>query len=176
MQFTLSTNTIIWETRHLNNTINLVFMINWFVNNVINCETRFDFNQSSSHISIFIIFTFEINFVSIKQKKAWKRVDVEKLRNNLRLFIVSSSLNIVEQMKIFVNHIQLNIHKAIDAVVSWAKLVRNRNHIEIKNASTSYWQRDASEKSDQWCAQKQLWQKYFKMTNEKKKIIARKEN
>jgi hypothetical protein len=102
MQFTLSTNTIIWKTRHLSNTINLVFMINWLVNNVVNCETRFDLNQSSNHISIFITFTFEINFVSIKQKKAWKRVDVEKLRSNLRLFIVSSSLNFVEQMKMLV--------------------------------------------------------------------------
>jgi hypothetical protein len=44
MQFTLSINTIIWKTKHSNNTINLVFMINWSMNNVINCETRFDFN------------------------------------------------------------------------------------------------------------------------------------
>ncbi len=96
MQFTLSTNIIIWKARHLNSTINLVFMISWLVNNVINCETRSDFNQSSNHISIFITFIFEVNFVSIKQRRAWKRVNVEKLRSNLRLFIVSSSFNIVE--------------------------------------------------------------------------------
>jgi hypothetical protein len=95
MQFTLSTNIIICKARHLNSIIDLVFMINWFMNNVINCETRFDFNQSSNYISIFITFTFEVNFVSIRQKKAWKRVNVEKLRSNLRLFIISSSFNIV---------------------------------------------------------------------------------
>jgi hypothetical protein len=44
MQFTLSTSTIIWKARYLNNTIDLMFMINWLVNNVISCETRFDFN------------------------------------------------------------------------------------------------------------------------------------
>jgi hypothetical protein len=129
MQFTLSMNSIIWKTRHLNSMIDLVFMINWFVNNVINCETRFDFNQLSNHISIFITFILEINFVSIKQKRAWKRVDVEKLRNNLRLFIASSSLNIVKQMKVFANFIQSSIHKTIDAIVSWTKFVsKSKSH------------------------------------------------
>ncbi len=42
MQFMLLINTNIWKTKHSNNTIDLVFMIDWFVNNVINCETRFD--------------------------------------------------------------------------------------------------------------------------------------
>jgi hypothetical protein len=40
MQFTLSMSTVIWKARHLNNTINLVFMISWLVKSVINCETR----------------------------------------------------------------------------------------------------------------------------------------
>jgi hypothetical protein len=129
MQFTLSTSTIIWKTRHLSSTIDLVFMISWLVNNVISCETRFDFNQSLNHISIFIILTLEIDFVSIKQKRAWKRVDVEKLRNSWRLFVVSSSFNIVEQVKVFANFIQLSIHKAIDAAVSWAKFVlKSKSH------------------------------------------------
>jgi hypothetical protein len=129
MQLTLSMSTIIWETRHLRSTIDLMFMINWLVNNVISCETRSDLNQSSNHISILITFTFEINSVSIKQKRIWKRVDVEKLRSNLRLFIVSSSLNTVEQMKIFANLIQSSIHEAIDAAVSWAKFVsKSKSH------------------------------------------------
>ncbi len=96
MQFTLSTSTIIWKARNLSSTIDLVFMISWLVNSVISCETRSDFNQSSNHISIFITFTLEIDSVSIKQKRAWKRVDVEKLRSSLRLFVVTSSFNIVE--------------------------------------------------------------------------------
>ncbi len=70
-----------------------------------------------------------MNFVSIKQKKAWKRVNVEKLRSNLRLFIMSSTLNIVEQMKIFVHFIQSSIHKIIDAIISWTKLVsKSKSH------------------------------------------------
>ncbi len=109
MQLTLSINTIIWKTKHLNNTIDLVFMINWLVNNVISCETRFDFNQSSNHISILITFTLEIDSMSFKQKKAWKRINVDKLRKSLLLFVVSSLLINVEQMKIFVNFIQSSI-------------------------------------------------------------------
>jgi hypothetical protein len=59
-----------------------------------------------------------MNFVSIRQKKAWKRVNIEKLRISLRLFIVSSTLNIVEQIKVFVHFIQSSIYKIIDAVIS----------------------------------------------------------
>jgi hypothetical protein len=86
MQFTLSINTIIWKTKHSNNTIDLVFIINWFVNNVINCETRFDLDQSSNHISILITFTLEIDSMLFKQKKTWKRINVDKLRQSLLLF------------------------------------------------------------------------------------------
>ncbi len=174
MQLTLSTNTIIWKARHSNSTIDLVFMISWFVNNVISCETRFDFNQSSNHISILITLTFEINSVSIKRKKAWKRVDVEKLRNNLRLFVVSSLLNIVEQMKVFANFIQSSIHKAIDATVSWAKFVsKSKSHWNQKCVDVVS---TARRKQRVWSTMrtKQSWQKYFKTMNEKKKIITRK--
>jgi hypothetical protein len=78
MQFTLSTSTIIWKARHLNNTIDLMFMISWFVNNVINCETRFDFNQSSNHISIFYHihiwdkFCVDQTKKSMKTRRRWK--------------------------------------------------------------------------------------------------------
>ncbi len=174
MQFTLSTSIIIWKTRHLNNTINLMFMINWFVNNVINCETRFDFNQSSNHISIFVTLTFEMNFVLIKQKRAWKRVNVEKLRSNLRLFSVSSSFNIVEQIKVFANFIQLSIHKAIDAIVSWARFAsKSKSHWNQKCVDVVS---TARRKRRAWSTMRteQTWQKYLKTTNEKKKIIARK--
>ncbi len=152
MQFTLSTNTIIWETRHLSSTINFMFMINWFVNNVINCQTRSNFNQSSNHITIFITFTFEINSVSIKQKKAWKRVDIEKLRSNLRLFIASSSLNIVEQIKFLQISFNRVFTKQSMQLCRERNSCRNRNRIEIKNASTSYQQRDVSKKFDRRCA------------------------
>jgi hypothetical protein len=129
IQFTLSINTIIWETKHSNDTINLVFMINWFVNNVINCETRFDFNQSSNHISILITFTLEVDSMSFKQKKTWKRIYVDKLRKSLLLFVASSFLINVEQMKMFVNFIQLSIQRIIDAIISWTKFVsKSKSH------------------------------------------------
>ncbi len=109
MQLTLSINAIIWKTKHSSNTIDFVFMINWLVNNVINCETRLDFNQSSNHISILITFTLEVDSMSFKQKRASKRINVNKLRKSLLLFVMSSSLINVEQMKVFVNLIQSSI-------------------------------------------------------------------
>jgi hypothetical protein len=44
MQLTLSIDMIIWKAKHSNSIIDLVFMINWLINNEITCETRFDFN------------------------------------------------------------------------------------------------------------------------------------
>ncbi len=129
MQLALSINTIIWKTRHSSSTIDFVFMISWLVNNVISYETRFDFNQSSNHISILITFTLEVDSMSFKQKRTWKRIDVDKLRKSLLLFVVSSSLINVEQMKVFVNLIQSSIQKIIDATVSWTKLVsKSKSH------------------------------------------------
>jgi hypothetical protein len=77
-------------------------------------------------------------------------------------------------MKIFANLIQSNVHKAIDAVVSWTKFV---------SKSKSHWNQKchdvvstARRKQRVWSTMrtKQSWQKYLKATNEKKKIIARK--
>ncbi len=129
MQFTLSINTIIWKTKHSNNTIDFAFMINWLMNNVINCETCFDFNQSSNHISILIKFTFEIDSMSFKQRRTWKRINVDKLCTNLLLFVESSFLNIVKQMKNFANLIQSNIQRIINATMSWTKSVsKSKSH------------------------------------------------
>ncbi len=174
MQLTLSTSTIIWEARHLSSTIDLMFMISWLVNNVISCETRSDLNQSSNHISILITLTLKINSVSIRQKRAWKRVDVEKLRSNLRLFITSSSLSIVEQIEVFANLIQSSIHKTIDAAVSWARFVpKSKSHWNQKCVDVVLTTR---RKRRVWSTMRteQSWQKYLRATNEKKKIIARK--
>jgi hypothetical protein len=149
-------------------------MINWFVNNVISCKTRFDFNQSSNHISILITFTLEINSMSFKQKTAWKRINVDKLRKSLLLFVVSSFLINVEQMKVFVNLIQSSIQKIIDATVSWTKLVsKSKSHWNQKCVDAVSTTR---RKRRVWFAMRteQTWHEYLKTTNEKKKIIARK--
>jgi hypothetical protein len=174
MQLTLSIDTIIWETKHLNSTIDLVFMINWLVNNVINCETRFEFNQSSNHISILITLMLEVDSMSFKQRRTWKRINVDKLRKSLLLLVVSSSLINVEQMKVFVNLIQSSIQRIIDATVSWAKLVsKSKSHWNQKCVDVVSTTR---RKRRVWFAMRteQTWHEYLKATNEKKKIIARK--
>jgi hypothetical protein len=149
-------------------------MIDWFVNNVINCETRFDLDQSSNHISILIIFTLEIDSMSFKQKKAWKRINVNKLRKNLLLFVVSSFLINFEQMNVFVNFIQSSIRRVINAIVSWVKFVsKSKSHWNKKCVDVVLTTR---RKRRVWFAMrtKQTWHEYFKTTNEKKNIIARK--
>jgi hypothetical protein len=174
MQLALSINTIIWKARHSSNTIDFVFMISWLVNNVISCETRFDLNQSSNHISILITLTLEVDSMSFKQKRTWKRINVDKLRKNLLLLVVSSSFINVEQMKVFVNLIQSSIQKVIDAIVSWTKLVsKSKSHWNQKCVDVVSTTR---RKRRVWSAMRteQTWHEYLKTTDEKKKIIARK--
>ncbi len=174
MQLTLSINTIIWKTRHSNSTIDLVFMIDWLVNNVINCETRFDLNQLSNHISILITLTLEVDSMSFKQKRTWKRINIDKLRKNLLLFVVSSCLINIEQMNVFANLIQSSIQRIIDATVSWIKFVSKfKSHWNQRCVDVVLTTR---RKRRVWFAMRteQTWHEYLKTTNEKKKIIARK--
>ncbi len=153
MQLTLSTNTIIWKTRHLSSTIDLMFMINELVNNVINCETRFNLNQSSNHISIFITFTFEINSVLIRQKK---HENASTSKSCAAICVYSSccrhwiSLNRWKSLQISFNRA---FTKQSMQLCHERNSCRNRNRIEIKNASTSYRQRDANKEFDRRCAQ-----------------------
>jgi hypothetical protein len=116
--------------------------------------------------------------VSIKQKRAWKRVDVEKLRNSLRLFIVSSSLYIVKQMNFFckshlikysrnnrnncvVNEIHVKIEialkskmrqRCIDNTLQTKSLISDAHKINV----TEIFQNDEWKEKDN-CTRKKAW-------------------
>jgi hypothetical protein len=53
LRFILFSNTIIWKTRHFQNTIDLMFMTKELQKKLIHCMTRSKMNQSLNHISIF---------------------------------------------------------------------------------------------------------------------------
>ncbi len=114
--------------------------------------------------------------MSFKQKRAWKRINGDKLRKNLLLFVVSSSLINIEQMNVFVNFIQSSIQTIIDAIVSWTKFV---------SKSKSQWNQKCVDvvlttrrKRRVWFMMRteQTWHEYFKTTNKKKNHRTKKKN
>ncbi len=91
MQFCLSQSIIIWKAKNSINTIDLIFMTSRLQACVTHCESRFDLNQFSDHISVFTIFTLKMKQTSITKKRVWKRLDYDKFCAHLLLFVVSSA-------------------------------------------------------------------------------------
>jgi hypothetical protein len=81
LRLTLSSSTITWKTRNSCNIINLIFMFEELQKRLIHCMIRSNFNQSSNHISISIKIMLEMNLKIERQRKTWKKIDVEKLFN-----------------------------------------------------------------------------------------------
>jgi hypothetical protein len=117
MNFCLSQKIVTWKTKNSRNIINLIFMIERLQASITHCECRRDLNQSSNHISIFTILTLKIEQTSVKERKAWKKIDNERLTFCLRLFVVSASFNNVNDIETFVKKIQLSVQSIIQEAI-----------------------------------------------------------
>jgi hypothetical protein len=91
-RFILSSDTVTWKTKQTCSIIDLIFMFEEFRNELMHCMTRSKLNQSSNHISIFTKIMLAMKLKTKRQSKTWKKIDVEKLNNNWRDFVVLSSL------------------------------------------------------------------------------------
>ncbi len=79
--FTLSSSTITWKTRHTCSIIDLIFMFEELLNELVHCMSKSKLNQSSNHISIFIKIMLEMNLKIKRHRRTWKKIDVEKLNS-----------------------------------------------------------------------------------------------
>jgi hypothetical protein len=93
LRFTLSSNTITWKTRNSCNIINLIFMFEELQKRLVHCMIRSKLNPSLNHISISIKIMLKMNLKIERQRKTWKKIDVEKLINFWRDLVVFVSLN-----------------------------------------------------------------------------------
>ena len=82
----LSANSITWKIRKFFSIINFLFMINFFRRVLLQCHTCSKINQSSNHISIFTLLTFEIMSRFKKKTKIWKQINTNKLLQTLIVF------------------------------------------------------------------------------------------
>jgi hypothetical protein len=99
LRFTLSSNTITWKTRNSCSIINLIFMFEKLQKKLIHCMIKSKFNQSSNHISILIKIMLEMNLKIERQRKTWKKIDVEKLINFWRNSVAFASIIIVSMSR-----------------------------------------------------------------------------
>jgi hypothetical protein len=174
MNLCLSQRIVTWKARNSRNIIDLIFMIELLQASITHCESACDLNQSSNHISIFTIFTLKIEQTSVKEKKAWKKIDNERLTFCLRLFVVSASFNNVNDIETFVKKIQLNVQSIILKAIFTIK--------KSKRAQF-FWSFKCSEivatikkKRKEWSSRriKKNWKTYLKFIDVKKKIIVKK--
>jgi hypothetical protein len=175
-RFTLSSNTITWKTRNLCSIIDLIFMFEELQKRLIHCMIRSKLNQSSNHISISIKIMLEMNLKIERQRRSWKKIDVEKLFNFWRDLVAFASLNRRQHFEKYAIRIRQSIKSAMNIAVSW-----NRSFIETKffwndrcvDAMTTI-----KRKRREWTTthSTNVWRDYLRVSNEKKKIINKKKN
>ncbi len=174
LRLTLSSSTITWKTRNSCNIIDLIFMFEELQKRLIHCMIRSKLNQSSNHISISIKIMLEMNLKIERQRRAWKKIDVEKFISFWRDLVASASLNRRQHVEKYAIRIRQSIESAMNIAMSW-----NRFFIETKffwndrcvDAMTTI-----RRKRREWTAthSTNVWRDYLRVSNEKKKIINKK--
>jgi hypothetical protein len=172
--FTLSSNTITWKTRNSCSIINLIFIFEELQKRLVHCMTWSKLNQSSNHISISIKIMLEMNLKIERQRKAWKKIDVEKLISCWRDFVAFESLCRRQFIEKYAIKIRQSIKSMMNIAISW-----NRFSIETKffwndrcvDAMTTI-----KRKRREWTTthSTNVWRDYLRVSNEKKKIINKK--
>jgi hypothetical protein len=173
-KFILFSNIIIWKTRHFQSTIDLIFMTKKLQKEFIHCMTRSKMNQNSNHISIFTKLMMIVKKNELRRRRAWKNMSTNKLLNNWREFVASSSFNCVAQVEAYVLKIQQCVLRSIKIFVSWTnfffeiKLFWNEKCVETITTT--------KRRRREWITLhiEKTWRNYLKASNEKKRIIAKK--
>jgi hypothetical protein len=174
LRLTLSSNTITWKTRNSCSIINLIFMFEELQKRLVHCMIKSKFNQSSNHISISIKIMLEMNLKIERQRRAWKKIDIEKLINVWRDLVASTSLSNRQHVEKYAIRIRQSIKNAMNIVMFW-----NKSSIETKffwndrcvDAMTTI-----KRKRREWTTthSTNVWRDYLRVSNEKKKIINKK--
>jgi hypothetical protein len=174
LRFMLFSDIVIWETRHSQNTIDLIFMTKKLQEEFIHCMTRSKMNQSSNHISIFIKLMIIVKKNDSRHRRAWKSMSTNKILNNWKKLVASSSFNCVAQVEAYALKIQQCVLRSIKIFVSWTnfffeiKLFWNEKCVKAMTTT--------KREEKEWITLyiEKTWQNYLKASNEKKRIIAKK--
>jgi hypothetical protein len=178
-KFILFSDIIIWKTRHFQSTIDLIFITKKLQKEFIHCMTRSKMNQkkikNSNHISIFTKLMIIVERNESRRRRAWKSMSTNKFLNSWRELVASSSFNCIAQIEVYALEIQQCVLRLIEIFVSWTNF-----SFEIK----LFWNEKCAEaitrtrrRRREWITLhiEKAWRNYLKTSNEKKRIIAKKE-
>jgi hypothetical protein len=174
MNLCLSQRIVTWKARNSRNIIDLIFMIERLQASITHCESRRDLNQSSNHISIFTILTLKIEQTFVRERKAWKKIDSERLTSCLRAFVVSASFNNVKNIETFVKEIQLSVQSIIQKTIL---MIRESERAQLFwNFKCSKVVTTTKRKRREWSFLRieKNWKTYLKFIDVKKKVIVKK--
>ena len=89
MKLTLFQETITWEAKNSQSTIDLRFVFNKLINKIEHCKARSKINQSFDYISIFTKILLNIVTTSIVLRKLWKSINAKKVKEIKNVFYQS---------------------------------------------------------------------------------------
>ncbi len=174
MNLCLFQKIITWKARNSRNIIDLIFMIERLQASITHRESRRDLNQSSNHISISTIFTLKIEQTSVKERRAWKKIDNERLTLCLRAFVVSTSFNNVNDIETFVKEIQLSVQSIIQKAIFMIKESERAQFFWSFKCSKVVTTIKRRRREWSFLRIEKSWKTYLKFIDVKKKVIVKK--
>jgi hypothetical protein len=138
---------------------------------LIHYMIRSKLNQSSDHISISIKIMLEMNLKIERQRRTWKKIDVEKLINFWRNSVASASLNRRQHVEKYAIRIRQSIKRAMNIAMSWSRFSIETKFFENDRCVDAMM--TIERKRREWTAthSTNVWRDYLRVSNEKKKII-----
>ena len=132
----LSENMMIWQMKNRFFIIDFVFMSKHLKKKLIHCDVKSNFNQSFDHILIFMNILLNNIWTKLKRTRAWKKIDVMKLKKLCEKIFIFSRFIDVEKIETYAKSLQNWLCKIMKKMISW-----KRSHELFK----SYWDKKCNE-------------------------------
>jgi endonuclease/exonuclease/phosphatase family metal-dependent hydrolase len=112
-----------WRARGLESTIDLVFMSQTLLDQLIKCDVDDNWDHGSDHLPIATMLSFEIDQELPKQHRAWKTANPEKVKEAAKKHVpVIPVLESKEQIDQFVGEIEACMYRVIEETVPLQKI------------------------------------------------------
>ena len=119
LSLTLFRDFITWKTRESQSIIDFIFMSENMTSRLIHCMIRVDMRQSSDHISMFTRLCLDSKSVSVKRRRAWKLLNMKKLRAIEKDALMSRTSQIRQNIDHYTKEIRYFLQTIIEISVSW---------------------------------------------------------
>lgn len=130
LQLATPKGTITWRARGTQSTIDLSFLSQTLETRLTKCLPRPDLTQLSDHIPIETTLSIHPQLFVADRKRSWKKMDVERLREELKDKVPNLPVNTDEQIDARICELTRAITDAVDKSTPWAR---------VGTVSKDYW-------------------------------------